>query len=869
MELPSQITLENTELNLCLNGHRVTLKNRMFYPKGNTTLRICDCTQEPGKITGATRSAILFDKNSTTTLELWNGIFTGNEGESVGGAILLQGNGTFKMYGGKITGNAVISRLKTDEKGDVLLDKNGAQTYTSARGGGGVGVYGENTRFYLYGGEISGNKALSVTYLDKNGKQDEAGGDGGGIYAYKGSVYLYGGTVTDNYAQLHAGGVFTSYAYLEIDGGRISENTTDGGAGGFYAATGSAVLLRSGQISNNRAKGSGGGLVAQGNGTVFTYEGGKVSGNQSEGSAGGILVQSRAEMVMTGGSVTGNYSKGNGGGIYISTKSKLTMTGGSVTGNTAKSQGGGMYLNKATSTISGAYIGNNTAQENLAGGIRMAGGSLTISGAQIVGNRSKGSGCGMVVGSSTNTENGVKVNYYANCYVYNCTFRDNETEGSASGLLLQSKGTKVTVSGCRFYNNRAQSNGGGLYVSTNVEATVKACTFQGNQANRGGSLYASNCKVELKDLTVTENQGGVFITGVNCTATLTGIEVYGNTDKNGAGIRINSGAQVTMTDSRIYNNVTSGTAGGLYVASQSVVKLEKVEVFENQADSAGGFYAGAGATVVAEDLTIRGNSAAGMGGGLYNGANLTISNSKICDNTSGEQGGGVMTWKSSSRWTADDACTRLIGCEILNNRAKGQGGGVFVHRGGPALLRDTLISGNQAELEGGGICSDGKTELENVTVTENRSGKGWAVYLDEADYDGESYFAGYKSIAGNTVIENNQGGDLYLCKGTALAVVGSTLGEKARVDVTLAEGLLTQQVIGVYHYEGEAPRYVLTAGDRSITEPMAAAVEENAETEQPGKSMDIWLYALVGLFVPVIVAVLILFKKKTKKGKEV
>lgn len=873
VELPSQLYLENTQLNLCLNGHTVTLKTRMFYPRGSTVIRILDCTQEMGKITGATKSAILMDKDSTTTLELWNGNFTGNVGETAGGAILIQGGGTFKMYGGKITDNAVIGRLVTDKDGNVLLNEDGSQQYTGHRGGGGVGVYGANTSFYMYGGQITGNKATSVTYLKKNGKSEEVGGDGGGVYVYKGSAYLYGGTITGNNAQLHAGGVFASYGNLEIDGGTVSGNYTAGGGGGIYAATGSTVLMKSGEIKNNTSKSSGAGIVAQGSGTVFTLAGGTVSGNQSTASAAGVLVQSKAEMVMTGGTVKGNASQANGGGIYISTKSKLTMTGGSVTGNTAKSQGGGMYLNKATSTISGAYIGNNTAKSNVAGGIRVAGGTFTISGSQIVGNQSKGSGCGLVIGSSTNTENGVKVNYYANAYVYGCTFRDNVTEGSAGGLLVQSVGTQATISGCQFVGNQAVSNGGGMYLSSNVQATVTGCKFVGNQANKGGSIYVNKCKATLKDLTVTENKGGICITGLNCQVTLEGAEIYKNTGSSATGILVTSNAYATITDCRIYSNVATSSGGAVSVNSIATAQLKDLDIYENEAKNAGGIYCGAGSVVIAENLNIYENSATALGGGVYNGGNMTLKNTVIRNNTAGENGGGVHTWKSSSRQVADDAATKLENCQIFGNSAGGQGGGMFVHRGGPAQLTDVTMTDNVSALEGGAIYCDGRMDLNDTVIRKNTSGgEGYAVYLTPAEYDGHSYFSGYKSITGNTVIEDNDGGDLYLAEGIAVAIGGATLGDDALISLTLSDGVLTQRVVGVYHYEGEGLSYVLTAGDRSITEPMAEEIEQAAE-EQEESGTDSLLYVLVGLFAVIVVAVVAVLlakkKKATKTSKEV
>jgi len=533
-----------------------------------------------------------------------------------------------------------------------------------------------------------------------------------------------------------------------------------------------------------------------------------------------------------------------------------------------------MYLNKATSTISGAYIGNNTSQNNTAGGLRMAGGTLTISGSQIVNNSSKSSGSGLVIGSSTNTENGVKVNYYANAYISGCTFRGNVTEGSASGLLVQSVGSVATISGCTFTDNTAKGSGGGIYLSRNVQAAVSGCHFKGNQASNGGSLYVNNCKATLKDLTVTENVGGVYITGANCQATMEGAEIYKNTGKSATGIMITAGAHATITDSRIYENVATGTGGGLSVGSLSVAQLKNLDIYKNEAKTAGGLYGGAGSVIVAENLSIYENSAATLGGGVYNGANLTLRNSMIRNNTAGENGGGVHTWKSSSRVTADDGATRLENCQIFGNSASGQGGGMFVHRGGPAQLTAVTMEDNTAALEGGAIYCDGRMDLKDTVIRQNTSGgDGYAVYLTPAEYDGRSYFSGYKNIAGNTVIDDNDGGDLYLAEGIAVAIGGATLGDEARIHVTLSDGVLTQRVVGVYHYEGEGLSYVLTAGDRSITEPMAVAADQptqNQTQEQTQTNTNTWLYVLVGVVAVIAVdaVLLVVKKKKTAKAKQ-
>ena len=86
---------------------------------------------------------------------------------------------------------------------------------------------------------------------------------------------------------------------------------------------------------------------------------------------------------------------------------------------------------------------------------------------------------------------------------------------------------------------------------------------------------------------------------------------------------------------------------------------------------------------------------------------------------------------------------------------------------------------------------------------------------------------------------------------------------------TMAKGgVLTQRIIGIYHYEGEGLNYTLTAGNRSITEPMAPDVQDEAIVEETTETENALLYAGVGVFVVAVAAVaVILTLKKKKAGK--
>ena len=155
------------ELTLCLNGH--TLKNtaantRVIYIDRGGTLNLTDCGST-GTITG--------------------GSITGS-----GGGVYNQG--TFAMYGGKISGN-------------------------TANMGGGVYVLGDG--FIMYGGEISNNTAKY---------------NGGGVYNARLNTIIAGGSIKNNTANdSPSGGIYMNQSITLSGNPVISGNEYGSNDGSF------------------------------------------------------------------------------------------------------------------------------------------------------------------------------------------------------------------------------------------------------------------------------------------------------------------------------------------------------------------------------------------------------------------------------------------------------------------------------------------------------------------------------------------------------------------------------------------------------------------------------------------------------------
>ena len=155
------------DVTICLNGQTIQSKGGgmpVFEVQSDATLTLTDCQNNKGKVTHA------------------------SDGSGCG--VKVESGGTFNMYGGKITGNTT-------------------NTY-----GGGVYVYGGNSKFNMYGGTITDNTATK---------------GGGGVYVSGGTFTMNGGasSVSKNTAK-NGGGVSVSSGTFNMNDGKISGNTGNG-----------------------------------------------------------------------------------------------------------------------------------------------------------------------------------------------------------------------------------------------------------------------------------------------------------------------------------------------------------------------------------------------------------------------------------------------------------------------------------------------------------------------------------------------------------------------------------------------------------------------------------------------------------------
>ena len=266
--------------------------------------------------------------NGQIKMIMYGGAISGNVTPSFnGGGVYLKGAGnSFDM-----SGNAKITDNTAGDKGggvymggstssdQVSFNMSGNAQITGnmcANSGmsGGAGLYAENGKFTMHDNAvISGNRTLGNR------------GCGGGVLVAIGAAF----TMNDNAAisgnsayiestspvkRNYGGGVFVYGGIFTMNGGSISDNTAENGAGVYVedesSSYTSTFIMNGGTITNNKViKGNGGGVYAVDTATFKIANGASVKDNLCDDKANNVYLPNGKSIVITG-SLTGNKNVG-------------------------------------------------------------------------------------------------------------------------------------------------------------------------------------------------------------------------------------------------------------------------------------------------------------------------------------------------------------------------------------------------------------------------------------------------------------------------------------------------------------------------------------------------------------------------------
>jgi len=270
--------------------------------------------------------------------------------------------------------------------------------------------------------------------------------------------------------------------------------------------------------------------------------------------------------------------------------------------------------------------------------------------------------------------------------------------------------------------------GGGIYAAFGNNLRLNGCRFE---LNTGSAVYCeTGCILDFDDTVFTNNSetdygGAVYVSGGGA-ADLAGCTFTGNTaDFDGGGMECQSSA--TLTNCSFNDNDCNGFGGGLDIFSGANrnVNLSDCIFRQNRGLWGGGFFCENFTGSVNDCYYI--DNTAQAGGAMYlTYGQVTIDGGVISGNTTTDGTGGGFKCVGTDIEVTD--------CRITDNTAGGQfgsGGGISLEATAVQTLKNCLLTGNAAAVNGGAVyCGNAEPEIANCTFQDNSaSGSGGGVYL--------------------------------------------------------------------------------------------------------------------------------------------
>jgi len=618
-------------------------------------------------------------------------------------------------------------------------------------------------------------------------------------YVY-GELNIYDGIFTDFYYNDNGGIAHVRRGTVNMYDGEIYGNRTDNSAGAIFLyneSTPGVFNMYGGVIRDNSAP-QGAAVCVYSKGTAFNMYGGEIRDNKAEVVGGAVYVKPNGSFTMNGGTITGNSAVIGGGAVYGDRNSTVTLVKGTINGNTP---------------------------DNVVCKGKLSDGSAPT----------EPTGPSKPVPKPSNEPylpTGTKHTHVENSHTCeDCKATDWTEVSSESNLPTSGKHRVYLTADITLTKAWNVENGADITVCLNGYNIGQT---------KASTVLNGNAKLTITDCTAYTNDDGAYVAGAyyrNATANMRGFDFA--TNSNGAelnlydgiitGFRSGGDGVVVLVGGydtfNVYggmitrNQSSSTTSGGaVYVKAYGSINVYG-GVFSENAATNGGALAGA----YRSHINVFGGTfdknvaTTGNGGAVYAYGNMDITGGSFTNNYACSRGGAIATteWYSVGEWLT------LKNATISGNYADVAGGGVWNGNGAENhIIMDKLtITNNETGGVGGGMCLIGSTVMSNLTITGNKAEQGGGIYFDTAKNDGHAYVVGYYTMCGDMIIRDNTAGDMYILDNASVIVSKDGLGDKAYAGVKLTSGVLTDAVIGAYNYTGGNLNYVITKGDRSITDP--------------------------------------------------
>lgn len=765
--------------------------------------------------------------------------------DSLGGAVLVNPGGTLSLTNCRVSSNAASATLST-HAGSAGLNAAGGGIYGSA--GSVISINGTT--------DFNGNRAIAgkggISRTDVGLAGGNAFGAGLAIAAdvsepapYSSSEMIPATELNLNAGPVAGPGFRNNRLNSYVAGGQTHDSGGSGGAGSNTGgaggnAFGAGLYMGSGQLNIDGGAAQSP-IQFQGNqargGTGYSTRTTEHAGANGIAQGAGVFISPGQLSVANGTASIGilqfndNTAGASSSSIdfpVLDNKDKgYTTANGSWSLRTAVaalsplvSTGMNLTLNLPAGEISlvSSPLGNNTGSISISntayGRLNIVGDSTVINGAGLNGsiftfgdstvsmsnltitgaNASLTNGGGVSSVNSTVTlsniiisnntladGSGAGINQSGGWLFLNDSIISQNSVANGSGGGVFASGAMVLISNSILANNTA-SGGGGLSVEggslqlSNATLIYNTSVNQpgGGIADTQGSLTINNSNISLNN-SANSGGGGIYIVGSGYLNVNGGVISMNHSKANGAGIWI-SDAHATLVNAKINHNSAGGDGGGLCATSASSLNLTQVSISNNSAPNSngGGIYASGGTLNVKNNSIIQYNSASQGGGAYLTGSQDYFNGTVVKGNTANLNGGGLLS---------SDNTIHLTNASVVSNEgtaASGSaGGGIYQNAGGWLYLAGTIVQKNSAANGGGILCDNSLVNGTASKIIGNKaivSGAGFGSYVN----------ANVVNFSNVTLSENEitnaksvaQGGGLYLTNGTLNASGFKVLNNK-------------------------------------------------------------------------------------------
>ena len=518
------------------------------------------------------------------------------------------------------------------------------------------------------------------------------------------------------------GGIYNS-GTLNLSASVVSGNVGNSfGGGGIYSSNNSTLTVNdSAVVGNFTLNGNGGGIVAIGTVNITNTT---ISGNYASFGGAIITFPNISTLLLTSCTISNNSAGNSGGGIYEQS-GNTTLRNTIVADNTAtsnnpdlggtfNSQGYNLVGNATGATITpmfGDQFGTAAAPIELRLGALQNNGGTTPTRALLAGSPALDTGDSFGL---TADQRGFARPVNLGAATYPNASGDAPTGGDAADIgafEAQTAPSSGTISS--FVVNKTADTADGVCDS---DCSLREAITAANN-NPGADVITFNMAGASK-------LAGVSPLTIQLTAVLPDLAQsvkIRNTSGSSIVIRgegaanpyrifnINALQNVEISNLTITNGSTTATGGG--INNDGNLTLVNSTVSDNTSSGFGGGAIYSASSLNITGSTISGNTANGNGngGGIAGIGTINITNSTISGN-SGAYGGGIITFTN--------AVMRITSSTISNNSSQNFGGGVLEQAGG-ATIRNAIIADNTAGTTSpdvnGTFNSEGYNLIENVS----------------------------------------------------------------------------------------------------------------------------------------------------------